>query len=108
MSHNNVRTTKSICPVAALAREARKLENEISEADEAGDRLSATQLEERLNATRTAISHLRPKSKEGANFQLDLIGVYADAMCVSDIMDTERYAIHLSIQRMTSAIMRAS
>jgi hypothetical protein len=99
----NMNHSKNGCPVAVLANEARSLENQISEADEARNSAVASRLEAQLTATRSAISHLRPKSVEGANYQLDLIRIYADAMC-SDMTGAERFALHLSIQRMTDAV----
>ncbi|HZR62279.1 MAG TPA: hypothetical protein VFA80_15125 [Xanthobacteraceae bacterium] len=95
---------KTPCPVAALARDARRLETECCNADEAGDRALSDKAERRLNATRAAISHLDPKSATGARYQLELIEVYADAL-IDGEQDTQYDRFH-AIQRMTGAVSK--
>jgi hypothetical protein len=95
-----MKRTKGSCPVAALAREVRRLEDECSAADDAGNAAKSEMVYKQVMATRIAISHLTPKSKTGALCQVDLIKFFAD-----DARDPKAAltALH-AIERMTGAV----
>lgn len=95
-----MRKTKS-CTVAALAFEARRLENEICAADEARDTSTATRLMVELEARRAAISYMRPSSNEGAAYMLELVRITADAMIDAETNKIEALG---AIKRMTGAV----
>ena len=61
-----MKRTKESCPVAALAREARRLEDEVCAANKVRDADQAAGLMEKLDAIRDAITYLQPISNEGA------------------------------------------
>jgi hypothetical protein len=93
---------KESCPVAALAREVRRLEDECAAADDARDTAESDRIFNQIEALRLAASYLMPTSNEGAQFQAELSGILADGMIGASRRN--QFEAQRAIQRMGGAV----